>query len=234
MHKSSDEYEAALDVLFDKMEEACKTAGLDIKIEYEADEPELWTAAMWVEGGMLSIYGGEVIVLDSHYKRFLKWAQIERATSVAELPEGLADSDVRIREKAEAKRRELSELNSSPLYPIDATTKGYILEEFQQQMYSAALLRATDFSAARLNKDNHGYYVGPISLNAGLERATLVGNIYLDDELAKEVMCVSQIVNALTIDELPEALASDNVCIKGLAKRRYRELTGKEPTDNQP
>jgi len=115
MQKSITEYEAALDLLFDKIEEACKAAGLDLKIEFEddnlpEDEPGQWAVGLWIEGGMIRIYGGVTRMDDDRrYSKFLKWAQIEKATSIAQLPEGLADSDVRIREKAEAKRKELTD-----------------------------------------------------------------------------------------------------------------------------
>jgi len=107
--KDATAIEAALDVLFDKMEEACKQAGLDLKIEFEDDEPGVWTMAMCIEGGLLEIYGGEITITDDNYEELLKWARIEGATSIAELPEGIAAADPVIREKAERKRRELVE-----------------------------------------------------------------------------------------------------------------------------
>jgi len=108
------EYEDALEVLFTKMEEACKAAGLDLYTEFEDGpgpngEPGSWAVGMWIEGGMVTILGGELTPDDRHYKKLLKWARIEKATSIAELPEGLADGDVSIREKARAKREELTD-----------------------------------------------------------------------------------------------------------------------------
>lgn len=103
------EYENALEVLFNKIEDACQAVGLDLKIEFEDGESGWWFVGIWVEGGMVEIYNGEISQAAVSYRALPKWAQIERATSIAELPEGLADGDARIREKAEAKRKELAD-----------------------------------------------------------------------------------------------------------------------------
>lgn len=118
---------------------------------------------------------------------------------------------------------------------LDSIEQKYILDELKQIDTGQLLLNQIDFSAADLYKDYrdgyYGYYVGPITLGIGLCRAAIIGHIHLEDELAEEVMVVSQIEGAQTVDGLPTALVSDNHRIRELAERRYKELTGREPTN---
>jgi len=96
----------ALQILFDKLKAVCLDAGLEVRIIAMQEDPDSgYTAWMDIERGLAIIYSGEITIRDED--KLIKWARIETATSIEELPEGLADHDVRIREKAEAKKKQL-------------------------------------------------------------------------------------------------------------------------------